>query len=553
MKEWSLNAKLSAMVGIFAALFLIVLVAGVVGQPDPQGASANAYTATLVVVLLLFVAGLVAARLLGRQVLRQIGDSAESAHRLAAGQISAAELPPAGNDVMGQLIRALSDLGQAAEKSRKEALDLRTAPVVSQSPPESGLREFANLGVTLLREVENTEASARQLLDALQAMAASMDHNDQDLHTVSASVEQISTNMATIAATAEGASANIHTVAAASEEASTNLSQVREAAERSGGRLAAVTTSIDNMTTALGAIRVRCEHARDESERASVQVNNTTEIMARLSHSTSEIGKVVEVINDIAEQTSMLALNASIEAAGAGEAGKGFAVVANEVKELARQTSHATHMISMQVKEIQSNTNDVVDSTRSVVGFVGRIRDANDDILLEVEQQDQTMQDVAQAMSSAAAETNDALHRLGESVIGITDVNRNVQDVSTGISDVSRNVAEMVIAIQGIPATVGRLSAVAATESEQLQEGMRIAEGVMAQAQAALAAAESLRQLHATLSGAGGSNQPALSTTAVRPLPGKEKGKAGSATSGQGGGRGSHPEKPVRPAPATRA
>ncbi|MEO5364668.1 MAG: methyl-accepting chemotaxis protein, partial [Magnetococcus sp. DMHC-8] len=88
--------------------------------------------------------------------------------------------------------------------------------------------------------------------------------------------------------------------------------------------------------------------------------------MQKLGVSAQEIGKVVAVISNIAEQTNILALNASIEAAGAGEAGKGFAVVANEVKELARQTSEATRMISEKIGQIQETTTAAGVATQQV-------------------------------------------------------------------------------------------------------------------------------------------------------------------------------------------
>ncbi len=79
-------------------------------------------------------------------------------------------------------------------------------------------------------------------------------------------------------------------------------------------------------------------------------------MIEKLGRDILEINKVTEAINEISDQTNLLALNATIEAARAGEAGKGFAVVANEIKELAKQTSGATHEIKQHIDSIQNST-----------------------------------------------------------------------------------------------------------------------------------------------------------------------------------------------------
>jgi len=92
------------------------------------------------------------------------------------------------------------------------------------------------------------------------------------------------------------------------------------------------------------------------------KVSDIGDIIARLNKSSNEIGDVVGVIDDIAEQTNLLALNAAIEAARAGEAGKGFAVVADEIRKLAEKTTKSTSQIAKTVKAIQQDTNSAVSS-----------------------------------------------------------------------------------------------------------------------------------------------------------------------------------------------
>ena len=101
-------------------------------------------------------------------------------------------------------------------------------------------------------------------------------------------------------------------------------------------------------------------------------IQETSKRIKRLGESSQEIGNIVEVINDLAEQTNILALNASIQASMAGEAGRGFAVVADEVQRLAERATNATRQIDALVRTIQADTNGaVVSMERSTTDVVG--------------------------------------------------------------------------------------------------------------------------------------------------------------------------------------
>ena len=101
-------------------------------------------------------------------------------------------------------------------------------------------------------------------------------------------------------------------------------------------------------------------------------IQETSKRIKRLGESSQEIGNIVELINDIAEQTNILALNASIQSSMAGDAGRGFAVVADEVQRLAERAANATKQIEVLVRTIQTDTNEaVVSMERSTTDVVG--------------------------------------------------------------------------------------------------------------------------------------------------------------------------------------
>src|SRR5207244_13619070 len=108
---------------------------------------------------------------------------------------------------------------------------------------------------------------------------------------------------------------------------------------------------------------------------AVVKAVQTTEMVGGLTSAGEKIGDVLRLIGAVAEQTNLLALNATIEAARAGEAGRGFAVVASEVKQLASQTAKATEEIVTQIAGMQSATQEAVTSIKEISQTIGRISD----------------------------------------------------------------------------------------------------------------------------------------------------------------------------------
>jgi twitching motility protein PilJ len=135
------------------------------------------------------------------------------------------------------------------------------------------------------------------------------------------------------------------------------------------------------------------------------QIQETSKRIKRLGESSQEIGDIVSLINDIADQTNILALNAAIQAAMAGESGRGFAVVADEVQRLAERSSNATKRIEALVKTIQTDTNEAVISMESSTSEVVRGAKLAQDAgvaLEEIEKVSADLSDLIQTISNAA-------------------------------------------------------------------------------------------------------------------------------------------------------
>jgi methyl-accepting chemotaxis protein len=178
-----------------------------------------------------------------------------------------------------------------------------------------------------------------------------------------------------------------------------------------------VATSAQEMTGAIGEISRGASEASTVAASAVAVAATTHETVRKLGASSAEIGDVVKVITTIAEQTNLLALNATIEAARAGEAGKGFAVVASEVKDLAQATARATENITARVQTIQTDTDAAVSAIGEIGSVIERINAIQATIAAAVEEQTATTNE----MSRGIAEVADGARDISEGIAGVTE------------------------------------------------------------------------------------------------------------------------------------
>lgn len=298
----------------------------------------------------------------------------------------------------------------------------------------SVLTRAALIDMDLAVEVysENLQASERQ--EEIEKLANDFDRNVQAV--VSEVIATASATEDAIALIASRASSNVEKV----EQVGERATEVKSSAE-------GVAASTTEMTASIGEIARQASETASRSAEASQTVQVSEETMNQLAGAAQKIGEIISLIEAVAEQTNLLALNATIEAARAGEAGKGFAVVASEVKALASQTANATDEIGSQINDMQAVVEKAVAAIQGVAREIEGVSEVGASISAAVEEQNAATEEISrntERTADAASAVDSIIAELGRDAAETGEVSRDVQERVTAMQSSCANMQDQV-------------------------------------------------------------------------------------------------------------
>jgi methyl-accepting chemotaxis protein len=321
------------------------------------------------------------ALLLGRAISRPTILMCRAMRELAGGNFDVV-LPGLGRrDEIGEMASAVEEFKlQAVTKAQRDAAEQDAQNKATEAARRAELIRFA----------DGFEATVGSIVSNVSTSAEHLEHAADTLTRTAESTQSLS-------------------------------SQVAGASERTSGNIESVATATEELSASVGEIGRQVGESNRIAGAAVAQAEATDQRIGKLSRAAQQIGDVVKLITAIAEQTNLLALNATIEAARAGEAGRGFAVVASEVKSLASQTAKATDEISNHIAGMQEATRESVTAIKEIESTITQISNIASSIASAVEEQGAATQEIARSVQTVAHGTREAAENIVKVNRGATD------------------------------------------------------------------------------------------------------------------------------------
>jgi len=325
--------------------------------------------------------------------------------------------------------------------------DLTVADIEVKNKDEVGqlTRDFNKMTNNLNRILEQVEFSAQQVAYSSEQLTASSEQNSKATEQISIAIQEVAIGSDRQLSSANNSTNSVVEFSTSMDKIAVNIQAVTE-------------SSINASKTAVDGNQV-VKQAVEQMKIINTQTDAVANVINNLNGKSSQIGKIVEIITDIAGQTNLLALNAAIEAARAGDQGRGFAVVADEVRKLAEESTIAAKQINGLISEIQVETKKAVavmnDSTSGVDEGISMVNNAGE-----------AFQNILKAVDDVASEAQDVSAAIQQITVGMQTMVMEIEDISNISMQVSGNIQNVAASTEEQTASMEEI----ATSAEMLSK-----------------------------------------------------------------------------------
>ena len=375
-------------------------------------------------------------------VSRQIGDTGDLEHSIDVDR----------RDEIGELARTfakmVSYLKEMAGVSESIAGGDLTVEVKPRSAHDTLGNAFARMVEGLARLVRSVRDASSQVATASGQVANASDDSAKIGLQASSAIDEVTSTMHEMSVNVQNMVKSTQVQASSVSETSASIDQMVASIQRVADTAKVLLDISNRSREEVHSGITTMEKATDGLNRINATITSSGEIIGALGQRADDIGKIIEVIDDLAEQTNLLALNAAIEAARAGEHGLGFAVVADEVRKLAEKSAQSTKEISELIQSIQKEARKAVENMDRSTSIVNEGLDLGGELNGALRKISNVVTEVYKFAQEIGAATNEQSHGSSQIARATTRLNEITHEISSAVEEQASGAQAVVKAME---------------------------------------------------------------------------------------------------------
>jgi methyl-accepting chemotaxis protein len=376
------------------------------------------------------------------KVARLIGDTGDLEHTIELKQ----------EDEIGELARTfakmVSYLKEMAAVSESLAGGDLTVEVKPRSTHDTLGNAFARMVEGLAGLVRSVRDASSQVASASNQVASASDDSAKIGLQASSAIDEVTSTMHEMSVNVQNMVKSTQVQASSVSETSASIDQMVASIQRVADTAKVLLDISNRSREEVHAGIATMEKATDGLTKINTTINSSGEIIGALGQRADDIGKIIEVIDDLAEQTNLLALNAAIEAARAGEHGLGFAVVADEVRKLAEKSAQSTKEISELIQSIQKEARKAVENMDRSTGIVNEGLELGGDLNGALHKISNVVTEVYKFAQEIGAATNEQSHGSSQIARATTRLNEITHEINSAVEEQASGAQAVVKAME---------------------------------------------------------------------------------------------------------